>query len=77
LMRQVLESPEDADVRCEVGRVFLRNGMAEDGVRWLRSALVHDPWHPGAHRALAEHHEALGQADRAATHRKAIASPGP
>jgi tetratricopeptide (TPR) repeat protein len=72
LMRQALDSPEDADVRCEVGRVFLRNSMAEDGVRWLRSALVHDPWHPGAHRALAEHYESLGQPDRAAPHRKAL-----
>jgi tetratricopeptide (TPR) repeat protein len=74
LMRRVLASPEDPDVRCEVGRVFLRNGMAEDGTRWLNSALVHDPWHPGAHRALAEHSEALDQADRAAPHRKALAA---
>ncbi len=76
LMKEVLRSPEDADLRHRIGTIFLRNRMDEDGRRWLLSALAQDPGHVAAHRALAEHFEGLGQPDRALPHRRALQQLG-
>jgi tetratricopeptide (TPR) repeat protein len=50
----VLERPHDAALRCEGGRIFLRNGEREEGLRWLRLALRLDPACQAARHALAE-----------------------
>ena len=55
LTRRLSSSPADAALRCEVGRILLRNGQAREGVRWLTSALQIDPNHREARQALAEH----------------------
>jgi len=70
LVRRVLESPHEAALRCEVGEIFLRNGLTEDGVRWLGTALTEDPGCARAHASLADHFERSGDAARAAFHRR-------
>jgi tetratricopeptide (TPR) repeat protein len=72
LMAEVMKSPRDADLLCEVGNIFLHNGMPEDGTRWLKTALAQDPWHRAAHQALADYYASSGQPDRAAPHREAL-----
>ncbi len=74
LMQEVMASPDDPDLRYQIGMIFLRNGLAEDGCRWLDMTLQADPQHRSAHQALAEHYDKLGQAGRAAPHRQALAA---
>jgi tetratricopeptide (TPR) repeat protein len=72
--------PYDADLRCEVGRLFLRNGEPHEGVLWLQSALQIAPDHRPAHQALADHYEHDGKPDLAAPHRQFLqhqAATGP
>jgi tetratricopeptide (TPR) repeat protein len=70
LMGQVLATPHDAVLRCEIGEIFLRNGLADDGVRWLGTALAEDPTCSRAHAALADYFERSGDAERRAFHRR-------
>jgi predicted Zn-dependent protease len=53
LRQRIAAAPRDASLRCEIGVIFLRNGQAREGVRWLQSALQLDPGHPEARQALA------------------------
>jgi tetratricopeptide (TPR) repeat protein len=69
LVQLVSRRPDDADLRCEVGTLFVRNGQAPEGVRWLESALLVKPDHAASHAALAAHYESVGRADLAARHR--------
>ncbi|HEY3788047.1 MAG TPA: tetratricopeptide repeat protein, partial [Urbifossiella sp.] len=57
IVQEVGRKPSDAALRSEGGIIFLRNGLTEDGLRWLGMALEFDPGHQPAHRALAEHYE--------------------
>jgi Flp pilus assembly protein TadD len=50
----VLERPNDAALRYEGGRIFLRNGERQEGLRWLRLAVRLDPDNKEARDALAE-----------------------
>jgi tetratricopeptide (TPR) repeat protein len=70
LMQQVLAAPHDVASRCEVGEIFLRNDLTDDGVRWLGTALAEDPTCPRAHAALADHFERSGDDERCAFHRR-------
>jgi Tfp pilus assembly protein PilF len=72
LMQEMLRAPQDADLCCETGTIFLRNGMPAEGLRWLANALWHDSKHRAAHQALAEYFEGLGQKERAAPHRRVL-----
>jgi len=74
LARAIAANPHDADLRREMGEIFLRNGRERDGVRWLESALREQPDHKPSHRLLAAHYERAGQADLAARH-KSLAEP--
>jgi tetratricopeptide (TPR) repeat protein len=47
-------SPNDPDLQCELGRLYLRNGQEGQGLRWLQSALRLNPAHAAARQALAE-----------------------
>jgi predicted Zn-dependent protease len=67
--------PYDADMRCEVGRLFLRNGQPREGVLWLQSALQVAPDHQPTHQALAEHYEHDGKPNLAAPHRRFLQTP--
>ena len=50
---EVIRRPNDAALRCEGGRLFLRNGEREEGLRWLQLALRMDPKYEPARAALA------------------------
>ncbi len=77
LMRDVLASPQDPDLRWQVGNIFLSNGFTEDGLKWLNLALSFDPGYRPAHQALAEYYESIGQPERALPHRQALTPPSP
>ncbi|MFO0818578.1 MAG: tetratricopeptide repeat protein [Pirellulales bacterium] len=66
------KTPHNAALRFEGAEIFLRNGVEEDGVRWLEMTLSADPRHIAAHQRLAEHYERRGQPDRARVHREAM-----
>jgi Tfp pilus assembly protein PilF len=70
LTRAALNRPYDADLRCELGVLFLRNGEEAEGLRWLGLALEQNPTHQQAHRALADYYEKKGQPEQAAPHRR-------
>lgn len=74
LMNAVLKRRFDPAPRYEIGVIFLRNGMTEDGLRWLHTVLRIDAAHPGAHAALANHYRRSGQADLAERHAR-LAGP--
>jgi tetratricopeptide (TPR) repeat protein len=76
LSREVAMNPHEASLRCEAGTILLRNGLKEDGRRWLLSALREDPAHAPTHAALAELYEKEGNSPLAAFHRR-LAAGGP
>jgi predicted Zn-dependent protease len=84
VVRQISAEPHSAALRCEAGVILARNGHADEGRRWLESALAEDPRHGPSHLALAEYYEQRGDARRAAEHRRRAeragaraAPPGP
>jgi tetratricopeptide (TPR) repeat protein len=54
LSQEIMQRPNDADLRCEGGLLFLRNGERDVGLRWLQMALRLDPRCEAARKALAE-----------------------
>ncbi len=66
-----------AEEFAEAGILFLRIGRDRLGVQWLDRAIDRDDRCQPAHRALAEHHERKGNAERAATHRRHLRPVGP
>jgi tetratricopeptide (TPR) repeat protein len=51
----LLSRPNDPDLRCKIGQIFLRRGEDREGVLWLESVLQTHPDHAATRRALAEH----------------------
>ncbi len=83
LLREVADSPgaTPADY-AELGDLLLRIRRERLGVYWLERALERDPANARAHTAMAAHYEKLGEAERAAEHRRWLreptaANPGP
>lgn len=73
LLKDKADSPAaTAADYAEIGRLFLQIGRGKFGVYWLERALELDPGHQPAHRALAEHYERKGEADKAAAHRQQL-----
>ncbi|MFL5241019.1 MAG: tetratricopeptide repeat protein [Gemmataceae bacterium] len=70
LSRAIAQSPHDPNLRCEAGRVLLRNGLESEALRWLESALVEDPLHAATHQALADYYIRAGDSERAEEHRR-------
>jgi tetratricopeptide (TPR) repeat protein len=70
VQEDINKSPNDPDLRTEVGSILLRAGSEQEGVKWLYSALRLAPLHAPAHRALAAYFERIGQPERAAPHRR-------
>jgi predicted Zn-dependent protease len=60
LRQRIAASPRDAALRCEIGVIFLHNGQAREGLRWLQSALQLDPGHAGARQALDRYSQQTG-----------------
>ncbi|MFL5244058.1 MAG: tetratricopeptide repeat protein [Gemmataceae bacterium] len=69
VMQDVLKRPHDPALRCEAGRIFLRNGFKEDGLRWLGTALQEDPHHQLTHQTLADYYDQAGDKELAEVHR--------
>jgi Tfp pilus assembly protein PilF len=69
LTAELKESPNNAQLRVEIGQIFLGRGERGEAERWLQSALQIDPNCPAAHEALAGYYESAGERDRAAYHR--------
>jgi Tfp pilus assembly protein PilF len=63
-------------LRCEAGTILLRNGLKEDGRRWLLSALREDPYHAPTHAALGDYYQKEGNDSLAAFHRRIAAAQG-
>ncbi len=66
------QAGDDPAPRCRAGVIALRAGEAEEGVRWLESALELDPDYAPAHQALAVYYEQIGDRSRAAQHRAKV-----
>jgi tetratricopeptide (TPR) repeat protein len=54
LRQEILKQPDDAQLRCEGGLLFLRNGERREAIRWLQMALRLDPHCEAARSALAK-----------------------
>jgi enediyne biosynthesis protein E4 len=76
LMTDMQRAPEDPALRQQIGEIFLRNGLAEDGLRWLGSALQYDAGYTAAREVLAEWWESRGDNEKAAPHREVLARQG-
>jgi tetratricopeptide (TPR) repeat protein len=76
LTRKVAESPHDADLRSEIGRIFLDNRQDREGLRWLASALQENARHVPTHRALSEFYERTGQPELAERSRRLAEEAG-
>jgi len=53
--RDLVDSPHNASLLCELGQVLMRLGRREEGARWLERALQEDPQYAPAQQALAEY----------------------
>lgn len=58
ITRQLLQTPNDANLRYEAGKIMMELGMQDEGADWLRTALRIQPGHQLAREALAAHAEA-------------------
>jgi tetratricopeptide (TPR) repeat protein len=59
--KELPQRPRDPDLHCTLGRLLLRSGYRDEGLRWLHSALRLDPGHAPTRRALAEYHKSARQ----------------
>jgi len=66
-----VKSPQDLEIRLEIGRTLLAEGDAE-GVAWLETILRFEPNHLPAHEALADYFSANGDSERAQRHRQQL-----
>jgi tetratricopeptide (TPR) repeat protein len=64
------KSPHSAALHCELGVIFLRNGLIEQGLHWLNSAVQQDARCLAAHQALADYYGRIGNPERAELHRR-------
>jgi tetratricopeptide (TPR) repeat protein len=76
LTRRLRQTPDDADLRCQVAQLFLQLGQEEEGVRWLHMTLQSRPRHAPSHLALANYYDKIGQTSLGAQHRR-LGNQGP
>ncbi len=78
LMVELQQRPRDPDLCCEAGRLSLKLGSTEEGLRWLHAALEINANHKATHAALAEYYARMGNHGLAARHEElAGAKPAP
>lgn len=71
LLKREAETPSrDPAPAREIAQLLLNVGQPAQAAYWFDQALVRDPADRETHRLLAERHEALGDTQRAARHRK-------
>jgi tetratricopeptide (TPR) repeat protein len=54
IMEDLVKRPRDPALHCAVGKLLLRGGQVEEGLRWLQSALSLDSQYAPAREALTE-----------------------
>jgi tetratricopeptide (TPR) repeat protein len=67
--KEMTARPNDPNLPCELGVIYLRYGMADQGVRWLHRALKLDPTHQPSHQTLYDYCMKTGDLDEAEKHR--------
>jgi tetratricopeptide (TPR) repeat protein len=61
VMKELPQRPRDPSLHCTLGRLLLRGGYTEEGLRWLNSALLLDPHYAPAQQALTEYRDGLAK----------------
>ena len=77
LAGQIVRDPANPDLRREAGEVCLRNGLEQEGVGWLVSALKARPDHAPTHALLADYYARTNRPDLADYHRSKATPAGP
>ena len=62
--KELPERPGDPSLRYTLGKVFLREGYPEEGIRWLNSALQIDPQYAPALQALKDYYDGIAKEER-------------
>ncbi len=70
LSNDLINEPENLQLRFEVGELTWKWKSHKEGARWLLSVLEQDPGHIGAHTILAEHFSQLGDEQATTFHRE-------
>ena len=70
LINEVVENPQNTELRFKVASLTWKWKSRKDGEAWLRSVLDYAPDHKDAHAMLAEHYANTGRPDLAELHRK-------
>ncbi len=52
--RKVIDTPNDPELRVNIGRALLAQGLRGEGVAWIKTALVCDPNFQPAKQLLSE-----------------------
>lgn len=64
--------PGDSALHLELGCLLLEQGLTQEGLYWLHRVVQTNPAHDAAHRTLADYYEQVGDAARAAYHRRFV-----
>jgi tetratricopeptide (TPR) repeat protein len=68
LTRRAVIEPNDADVRCQVGKLLVQQGLPVAAAAWFRTALEISPEHRAAHEGLAVYYRHIGESASARRH---------
>jgi predicted Zn-dependent protease len=71
MVLQAVANPQDAALRYEIGSILWKFRSPDDAARWMRSVLMLERGHRGAHLVLAEYYQSLGQTELANRHAQA------
>ena len=74
---EVIDDPQNADLRCELAVLFEQQGQIQTAMDFYRSVLEIDQEHTAAHAALADYYASAGREDLAAPHREQAAKGRP
>jgi tetratricopeptide (TPR) repeat protein len=64
ISKEMPQRPRDPSLHCILGQLLLRGGYREEGVRWLRSALLLDRNYAPAQKALSDYYAETANAKR-------------
>jgi tetratricopeptide (TPR) repeat protein len=77
LTRRVATESYSPDLRSEIGSLLIEMNMPVAGVEWLKTAVLLDPGHPQANKALADFYQQIGAPKQAAQYAAAARNPAP
>jgi len=73
LLQDLMRTPHDANLRHQIGTVFLKNGQEDEAMHWFATALEENPVHRATHQTMADYYERAGNLERARKHRQIVA----